>query len=90
MVQGYHTLLVPHPSCPCGLAIVVTQRNKDCLSHPAGQLYGKTALRLKHIEQGCDGLLLCDESELKGRSTEQQRAMLVQRIKHVAGNKKQA
>eukprot|EP00983_Pelagomonas_calceolata_P019922 629262-Pelagomonas_calceolata.AAC.1 len=82
MVKGYHTLLVPHPSCPRGLAIVVTQHNRDYLRHPAhGKLYGKTALRLKHIEQGCDGLVLCDKFELKGRSTEQQREMLLQRIK---------
>jgi len=81
MVQGYHTLIVLHPSCPCGLAIAVTQRNRDFLYHPAGQLYGKTALRLKHIERGCDGLVQCDESELQGCSIEEQQVMLLQRIK---------
>eukprot|EP00967_Tisochrysis_lutea_P137873 scaffold248157_cov23-Tisochrysis_lutea.AAC.1 len=84
MVHGYHTLLVPHSSCPRGIAVVVTQRNRDYLRHPAGRLYGMTELRLKHIKQGCDGLVLCKWSELKKNPIEQRREMLMQHIEQVA------
>ena len=46
LVHGYHVLQVPHPSCPRGLVIAVTQRDRDYLRHPAGQVYGKAALRM--------------------------------------------
>jgi len=76
-------LRVPHPSCPRGLVIAVTQRDRDYLRHPAGQVYGKAALRMAQIKRRCDVLVLCDESELSG-SIEQQRGVLLDRLKEAA------
>ena len=76
MVHGYHALQVPHPSCPRGFVLAVTQRDRDYLRHPAGQVYGKAALRMAQVKRCCDGLMLCDESELLG-SIEQQRGVLL-------------
>jgi len=83
LVHGYHVLRVPHPSCPRGLVIAVTQRDRDYLRHPAGQVYGKAALRMAQIKRRCDVLVLCDESELSG-SIEQQRGVLLDRLKEAA------
>jgi len=79
MVHGYHALQVPHPSCPRGFVLAVTQRDRDYLRHPAGQVYGKAALRMAQVKRCCDGLMLCDESELLG-SIEQQRGVLLKRL----------
>jgi hypothetical protein len=80
LVHGYHVLQVPHPSCPRGSAIAGTQRDRDYLRHPAGQVYGKAALRMAQVKRRCDVLVLCDESELSG-SIEQQRGVLLDRLK---------
>ena len=79
MVHGYQVLQMQHPSCPRGIVIVATQRDRDYLHHPAGQVYGKTALRMAQVKRCCDGLVLCDESELLG-SIEQQRGVLLKRL----------
>ena len=80
LVHGYHVLRVPHPSCPRGLVIAVTQRDRDYLRHPAGQVYGKAALRMAQVKRCCDVLVLCDESELSG-SIEQQQGLMLDRLK---------
>jgi hypothetical protein len=80
MVHGYHVLQVPHPSCPRGVVLAVTQRDRDYLRHPARQMYGKAALRMAQVKRRCDVLVLCDESELSG-SIEQQRGVLLDRLK---------
>jgi len=80
LVHGYHVLQVPHPSCPRGSAIAGTQRDRDYLRHPAGQVYGKAALRMAQVKRRCDVLVLCDESELSG-SIDQQRGLLLDRLK---------
>jgi len=80
LVHGYHVLQVPHPICPRGFVIAVTQRDHDYLCHPAGQVYGKAALRMAQVKRRCDVLVLCDESELSG-SIEQQRGVLLDRLK---------
>jgi len=80
MVHGYHVLQLPHPSCPRGMVLAITQRDRDYLRHPAGQVYGKAALRMAQVKRRCDMLVMCDESELLG-SIEQQRGVLLDSLK---------
>jgi hypothetical protein len=62
------------------MVLAITQRDRDYLRHPAGQVYGKAALRMAQVKRRCDMLVMCDESELLG-SIEQQRGVLLDSLK---------
>ena len=80
MVQGYHALLVHHHGCACGIALEITHPFQAYLRHPSDRVYGKAALRQEQMKRKCDGAALCDGSELRGKSAEQLREMLLPRI----------